>query len=152
MVNLLGQLAKLRLGLEEGLIDYIDRSQELMMRLTQAGEAITGILFNALLINGLPDSKKNFVVKGSFQPTNTFPYLRTNLESVIDKVTQPCKLRGIRKECQVAAAMFVVRRVKSRSDMAKCGARGIGSNKTGGPGAKKQECFKRGQPRHFLRD
>ena len=53
VVSLVGQLAKLRLGSEEDLDDYFVRSQELMTRLSEAGEAITDTLFNALVINGL---------------------------------------------------------------------------------------------------
>ena len=51
VVILVGQLAKLRLGSEEDLDGYFCRSQELMTRLSEAGEAITDILFNDLVIN-----------------------------------------------------------------------------------------------------
>ena len=76
MVSLAGELAKLSLGSEEDLDDYFVRSQELMTRLSEAGEAITDTLFNALVVNGLPDSYEHFVEPESFQP-KTFPELRT---------------------------------------------------------------------------
>ena len=56
VVSLLGQLAKLRLGSEDDPNENFVRSQELLTRLSDAGEAITDTLFNALMINGLPDS------------------------------------------------------------------------------------------------
>ena len=62
VVRLVGQLAKLRLGSEEDLDDYFVRSQELITRLSESGEAITDTLFNALVINGLPDSYQHLVV------------------------------------------------------------------------------------------
>ena len=55
VVSLVGQLAKLHLGLEEDLDDYFVRCQELVLRLSEAKEVITDTLFNALVINGLPD-------------------------------------------------------------------------------------------------
>ena len=84
MVSLVGQLAKLCLGSEEDLDDYIVLSQELMTRLSEAGEAITDTLFNALAINELPDSYENFVVQESFQPVKTFPELRMRLRNYDD--------------------------------------------------------------------
>ena len=81
VVSLVGQLAKLRLGSEEDLDDYFVRRQELMTWLSGAGEAITETLFNALVINGLPDSYEHFVVQESFQPAKTFPELRTRLSN-----------------------------------------------------------------------
>ena len=62
------------LGSEEDLDDYFVRSQELMTRLSDAGEAIT-------VINGLPDSYEQFVAQESFQPAKTFPELRTRLSN-----------------------------------------------------------------------
>ena len=56
-VSLVGQLAKLRLGSEEDLDDYFVRSQVLMTRLSEAGEATADRLFNAMVISGLPDRK-----------------------------------------------------------------------------------------------
>ena len=72
VVSLVGQLAKLRLGSEEDLDDYFVRSQGLMTRLSETGEAITDTLFNTLVINGLPDSYEHSVVQESFQPAKTF--------------------------------------------------------------------------------
>ena len=71
VVSLVGQLAKLRLGPTEKLDDYFVRSQELMTRLSDAGERISNTLFNALVINGLPEQYEHFVVQESFQPATT---------------------------------------------------------------------------------
>ena len=89
-VSLVGQLTKLRLGSEEDLDDHFNRSQELMTRLREAGEAIMDTLFNALVINGLPDSYEHFVVKESFQPAKTFPELRTKLRNYDDSRKARC--------------------------------------------------------------
>ena len=72
VVSLVGQLAKLRLGPTEKLDDYFVRSQELMTRLNDAGETISDTLFNALVINGLPEQYEHFVVQESFQPAHSF--------------------------------------------------------------------------------
>ena len=66
VVSLVGQLAKLRLGSEEDLDVYFVSSQELMTRLSEAGEPITDTLFNALMINGLPNTYEHFVVQENF--------------------------------------------------------------------------------------
>ena len=52
VVSLVRQLSRLQLGEEEKLHEYFIRSQELMSRLTEAGENMTETLFNALVING----------------------------------------------------------------------------------------------------
>ena len=90
VVSLVGQLAKLRLASEEVLDDYFVRSQELITRLSEAGEAITATLFNVLVINGLPDGYEHFVMQESFQPAKTFPELRTRLRNYDDSRTARC--------------------------------------------------------------
>ena len=52
-----------------------------MTRLTEAGEQISETLFNALVINGLPESFEHFVVQESFNPATTFTELRTRLQN-----------------------------------------------------------------------
>ena len=45
----------------------------------------------------------------------------------------------------------MARDCKCKSDSGQSSARGSGSKKASGHGAKKQECFKCGQPGHFAR-
>ena len=82
--SLVGQLAKLRLGPTEKLDDYFVRGQELTTRLSDAGERVSDTLFNALVINGLPEQYEHFVVQESFQPATTFQELRTRLRNFED--------------------------------------------------------------------
>ena len=169
VVSLVGQLAKLRLGSEEDLDDYFVRSQELMTRLSEAGEAITDTLFNALVINGLPDSFEHFVVQESFQPAKTFTELRTRLRNYDDSRRARCgektgnghiAMQAVRKKkgasgggCFVCGQKgHLARDCRSRSDSGQSGARGSGSNEASGPTSRKQGCFKCGQQGHFARD
>ena len=169
VVSLVGQLAKLRLGSEEDLDDYFVRSQELMTRLSEAGEAITDTLFNALVINGLPDSFEHFVVQESFQPAKTFTELRTRLRNYDDSRRVRCgektgnghiAMQAVRKKkgasgggCFVCGQKgHLARDCRSRSDSGQSGARGSGSNEASGPTSRKQGCFKCGQQGHFARD
>ena len=163
VVSLVGQLAKLRLGSEEDLDDYFVRSQELMTRLSEAGEAITDTLFNALMINGLLDSYEHFVVQESFQPARRFPELTTRLRNYDDSRRPRCvertghghiAMQTARKKKGVSSSGCYVcgqkghmeRDCKSKGDSGQSSAGGSGSNKASGPGAKKQWCFKCGQP------
>ncbi len=50
-----------------------------MSRLTEAGEKISETLFNALVVNGLPEKYEHFVVQESFNPAANFTELRTRL-------------------------------------------------------------------------
>ena len=68
VVSLLDQLAKLHLGSEEDLDDCFVISQEMMTRLSKAGEAITDTLINT-------SSSEHFVVQESFQPFLIPPHL-----------------------------------------------------------------------------
>ena len=52
-----------QLGEEEKLHEYFIRSQQLMSRLTEAGENMTEILFNALVINGLPERYEHLLFR-----------------------------------------------------------------------------------------
>ena len=94
VVSLVGQLAKLRLGSTEKLDDYFVRSQELMTRLCEAGERISDTLFNALVINGLPEQYEHFVVQESFQPATTFQELRTRLRNFEEARRGGCDKRS----------------------------------------------------------
>ena len=88
VVSLVRQLSRLQLGEGEKLSEYFIRSQELMTRLTEAGEQISETLFNALVINGLPESFEHFVVQESFNPATTFTELRTRLQNYEESRTQ----------------------------------------------------------------
>ena len=81
VVSLVKQLSRLQLGEEEKLYEYFIRFQELMSRLTEAGEKMSETLFNALVINGLPEKYEHFVVQESFNPASTFTELRTRLQN-----------------------------------------------------------------------
>ena len=59
VVSFVGQQAKLCLSPAEKLDDYFVRSQELMTRLSDAGERISDTFFNALVINGPPRNTSN---------------------------------------------------------------------------------------------
>ena len=91
VVSLVSQFAKLRLGSEEDLDDYFVRSQELMTRLSEAGEAITDALFKGLVINRLSDSYGHFVLQESFQSTKTFPELRMRSMNYYDSRKARCE-------------------------------------------------------------
>ena len=163
-VTLLGQLAKLRLESEEDLDDNFVRSQELMTRLSEAGEVITDTLFNAL-----PDSYEHLVVQESFQSAKTFPELRTRLKNYDDSRKARCgertghghiPMQAVRKKKRVSSSGCYVcgqkghmaRDCKSKSDSGQSSARGNESNEASGSAAKKQGCFKCGQPGHFARE
>ena len=76
VVSLVRQLSRLQLGEEEKLHEYIIRSQELISRLTDAGEKMSETLSNALVINGLPEKYEHYVVQESFNPASIFTELR----------------------------------------------------------------------------
>ena len=88
VVSLVRQLSHLQLREDEKLHEYFIRSQELMSRLSEAGEKISETLFNALISNGLPDKYEHFVVQESFNPASTFTELRTRLQNYEDSRIQ----------------------------------------------------------------
>ena len=88
VVSLVRQLSRLQLGEDEKLHEYFIRSQELMSRLSEAGEKISETLCNALIINGLPDKYEHFVVQESFNPASTFTELRTQTQNYEDSRIQ----------------------------------------------------------------
>ena len=116
-----------------------------MTRLSEAGEAITDSLFNALVINGLPDSYEHFVVQESFQPAKTFPVLRTRLRNYDDSRKARCgertghchtAMQAVRKKKGVSSSGCYVcgqkghmaRDFKSKYDSGQSSAGGSGSN------------------------
>ena len=79
------QISRLQLDENEKLSEYFIRVQELMSRLTEAGEKISETLFNALLVvDGLPEKYEHFVVQESFNPAANFTELRTHLQNFDD--------------------------------------------------------------------
>ena len=77
--------------------------QELMSRLTGAGEKMSETLFNALVINGLPEIYEHFVVQESFNPASTFTELRTRLQNYEDS-----RLQRKQAEDDSSVAMYSV--------------------------------------------
>ena len=144
MVSLVGQLAKLRLGPTEKLDDYFVRSQELMTRLSDAGERVSDTLFNALVISRLPEQYEHFVVQESFQPATTFHALRTSLRNCEDAK------RARQEEQQTGnhVAMHGLRKGNSR-DTNKTGAGHKAHTKKGIDHITCYRCKKKG---HYQRD
>ena len=81
------QISRLQLGEDEKLHEYFTRAQELMSRLSDAGEQITETLFNALIFNGLPGKYVHFVVQESFNPASTLTELRIRLQNYEETYT-----------------------------------------------------------------
>ena len=55
-----------------------------MSRLTEAGENISETLFNASVVNGLPEKYEHFIVQESFNPAANFTELRTRRQNFDD--------------------------------------------------------------------
>ena len=88
VVSLVRQISRLQLDENEKLSEYFIRAQELMSQLTEAGENISETLFNALVINGLPEKYEHFIVQESFNPAANFTELRTRLQNYDDSRLQ----------------------------------------------------------------
>ena len=65
----------------ENLSEYFIGAQELMSRLTEAGEKKSETLFNALVVNGLPEKYEHFIILESFDPAANFTELQTRLQN-----------------------------------------------------------------------
>ena len=99
------QLAKLKLREDEAIHQYFIRAQELLKRLHYAGQEVSETLFNAMILNGLPQRYEHFVVQESFNPAESFVELRkrlTNLNRAADREmmwrrinTLPCQQRKL---------------------------------------------------------
>ena len=57
----------------------LHQTQELVTRLHHAGEELSETLFNAMVLNGLPQRYEHFVVQESFNPAENFVELRKRL-------------------------------------------------------------------------
>ena len=128
VVRLVRQLSRLQLGEDEKLHEYFIRSQEL--RLTEAGEKMSETLFNALVINGLPEKYEHFVVQESFNSASTFTGLRTRLQNYEDSDMQ-------RKQPEVESSLAMHTGNKH------------GGNKKTPPQSK--ACYVCGNPGHFAK-
>ena len=100
-----------------------------MSRLTEAGENISETLFNALVINGLPEKYEHFIVQESFNPAANFTELRTRLQNYDDS-----RLQRSQAEEDSATAMH---------------SGNTSGNK--GPSKPKGDCFVCGYPGHFAK-
>ena len=130
VVSLVRQISRLQLSENEKLSEYFIRAQELMSRLTEAGEKISETLFNALVINGLPEKYEHFIVQESFNPAENFTELRTRLQNFDDS-----RLQRNQAEEESATAMHS----------------GNTSGRNKGPSKPKGDCFVCGNPGHFAK-
>ena len=72
VISLMRRLARLQLQEDEAIHQYFIRAQELVTRLHHAGEERSETLFDAMVLNGLPQRYENFVVQESFNPAENF--------------------------------------------------------------------------------
>ena len=128
VVSLVRQIS--RLQLDEKLSEYFIRAQELMSRLTEAGEKISETLFNALVVNGLPEKYEHFVVQESFNPAANFTELQTRLLNYDHGRIQ---------------------RNQAEEDNATAMHSGNISGRNKGPNKPKGDCFVCGYPGHFAK-
>ena len=79
VVRVVEQLARLKLTEGEDIQSFFIRAQELYSRLQQEGEKLTPAIFNALILNGLPEQYEHFIVQESFNPSGDYTELRKRL-------------------------------------------------------------------------
>ena len=79
VINLMRQLARLQLREDEAIHQYFIRMQELVTRLHHAREELSETLFNAMVLNGLPQWYERFVIQESFNPAENFVELSKRL-------------------------------------------------------------------------
>lgn len=84
VISIMGQLARLEMKPDEPLDEYCIKCQQLVNRLKEAGEELSDTLFNALVINGLPERFEHFVVQESFNPCASFTELRKRMRNFED--------------------------------------------------------------------
>ena len=72
VISLMRQLAKLQLREDEAIHQYFIRAQELVNHFNHAGEKISETLFNAMVLNGLPQRYEHFVVQENFNLAEIF--------------------------------------------------------------------------------
>ena len=79
VISLMRQLAKLQLREDKPIHQYFIRAQEMVTRLHHAGQELSETLFNAMVLNGLPQRYKHFLVQESFNPVENIEELRKRL-------------------------------------------------------------------------
>ena len=121
VVSLVRQISRLQLSENEKLSEYFIRAQELMSRLTEAGEKISETLFNALVINGLPEKYEHFIVQESFNPAENFTELRTRLQNFDDSRFKETKLkRRVQQLCILEIRQAETKAQASRREIVSC--------------------------------
>ena len=83
VISLMRQLARLHFRMNKTFHQYIIRAQELVTHLHHAGEEPSETLFNARILNSLPQRYEHFLVQESFTSAKNFFELRkclTNFE------------------------------------------------------------------------
>ena len=65
----------------QDLDSFLNRGQELLTKLQEAGEAVSETLFNGLFLNGLPMRYESFVIQESVNPATNFTALRKRLQN-----------------------------------------------------------------------
>ncbi len=113
VVSLVCQISRLQLDENEKLSEYFIRAQKLMSRLTEAGEKISETLFNALVVNGLPEKYEHFVVQESFNPAANFTELRTRLQIIIMVESKETKQKKIVQQLCILETYQVERKVQT---------------------------------------
>ena len=66
------QIDRMQLKADKALHEHLIRAQELMTRLSDAGEKLSEAIFIALVLKDFPDRFENFVVQESFNPAANF--------------------------------------------------------------------------------
>ena len=79
LVSIVAQLARVMLTEGEDIQSFFFRAQELDSRLQQAGEHLTPALFNALILNGLPEQYEHFIDQESFNSSGDYTELSKRL-------------------------------------------------------------------------
>ena len=96
VVALVSQIPRMQLKPDEALHEYFIRAQELMTKLDDACERISGMIFMVLVLKGLPERFEKFKVQENFNPSANFTELRSRMTNFEDS----CKQRNGEEEQQ----------------------------------------------------
>lgn len=139
VVSVMRQLAKLKLRDDEDLPKFFIRAQELLARLEHAGEQLSEPLFNAMVLNGLPDRYEHFVIQESFHPADSFVELRKRLTNYEESRAH----RENSEETHVAMSSKTFKKRQNYTSSSKIQGNRV---KAKGP------CYCCGIPGHFVSD
>ena len=78
VVSIVAQQARLKLTEGEDIQSFFIRAQEVDIPL-QAGESLNPAIFNAMILNGLPEQCEHFIVQESFNQSGDYTELRKTL-------------------------------------------------------------------------